>query len=174
MDEYRIQDWNTHHDIVFRSEGKPIVTIKPNGNVELDPSTDVNEASRLFWDSVSTYIGKASFLKVLRAASTSRRDDWHHDMKWNVMEWGCAMAGEAGEACNVAKKIRRVQQGIQKRKEEGLPASLDILRAKLAEEIADTIIYLDLMAADQGIDLEEAVRKKFNQVSEEFGFPQRI
>lgn len=116
-----------------------------------------------------------SFLKHLREQSSARADDWHHDQKWNVMEWGCAMAGEAGEACNVAKKIRRVEQGIQRRKEEGYgPVTLENLRAKLAEEIADTIIYLDLLAANQGIDIETAVTTKFNSVSEQFGFPQRL
>jgi len=115
-----------------------------------------------------------NFLQRLRKQSQSRADEWHRDQKWNIMEWGCAMAGEAGEACNVAKKIRRTEQGISKRKEENLQNSLEVLHEKLAEEIADTIIYLDMMAAHIGIDLEECVTKKFNKVSEEFGFQQKL
>jgi len=80
------------------------------------------------------------------------------------------MAGEAGEACNIAKKIRRVETQIARRKAEyKLP-----LNAMLAEELADTFIYLDLLAARQGIDLAAGIRAKFNKVSEEFGFPERL
>lgn len=35
-----------------------------------------------------------------------------------------------------------------------------------ADELADVIIYADLIAARLGIDLGDAVRRKFNEVSE--------
>lgn len=116
---------------------------------------------------------KLSFQK-LRHANVSRCDQWHGISTWSVMEWACAMAGEAGEACNVAKKIRRIEQGIAKRKEETTPDAMKKQIAKLAEECADTLIYLDLLAASQGIDLEAAVIAKFNSVSEQYEFPQRL
>lgn len=116
-----------------------------------------------------------TFLKNLRAANIARCDQWHGLHSWTVMEWGCAMAGEAGEACNVAKKIRRIEQGIAKRPEETQGAvSMAKQKEKLAEECADTLIYMDLLCAHQGIDLEAAIIKKFNSVSIEYGFPQRI
>jgi NTP pyrophosphatase (non-canonical NTP hydrolase) len=108
--------------------------------------------------------------KKIREATLSRCNQWHGINDWSVMEWACAMAGEAGEACNVAKKIHRVATGIARRKGED---KLD-LKAKLAEELADTFIYLDLLAANMDIDLEAAIIKKFNSVSEDYGFPQRL
>lgn len=42
----------------------------------------------------------------------------------------------------------------------------------LASEIADITIYLDLLAQKNGIDIDEAVKEKFNQVSDEMGCPE--
>ncbi len=58
----------------------------------------------------------------------------------------------------------------------GAPASevaKQVLTA-IAEEVADTVIYADLLAARLGIALEEAVIAKFNEVSIRNGFPQRL
>lgn len=44
------------------------------------------------------------------------------------------------------------------------------LQAALADELADTFIYLDLVAQSQGIDLEAAVIAKFNKTSEKIGY----
>ena len=106
----------------------------------------------------------------VRKATLSRVEEWHGLNKWSVMEWACAMAGEAGETCNVAKKMSRIEGGFAYRKEE---IGQD-LTPNLAEEAADTFIYLDLLCASRGIDLAEAVKKKFNSVSEAYGFSQRI
>lgn len=83
---------------------------------------------------------------------------------WSVAEWGNATAGECGEACNIAKKILRFRDGVagnKKSKEEYL--------VDLASELAGTVIYLDLWAASQGIDLGAAVRMEFNKKSAEIG-----
>jgi hypothetical protein len=88
---------------------------------------------------------------------------------WTVMEWGNAVGGEVGEAQNIAKKMRRLQQKIRGNKS----ADMDIveLRKRLGKEIADAIIYLDLWATSQGIDAGEAVREVFNAKSIEIGVP---
>jgi len=115
-----------------------------------------------------------TFSKI-REMNVARCNQWQGISTWTVMEWGCAMAGEAGEACNVAKKIRRIEQDIAKRAEEIMgKISMDRQQSKLAEECADTFIYLDLLCASQGIDLEAAIQRKFNRVSIEYGFPQRL
>lgn len=80
---------------------------------------------------------------------------------WSPTDWGCAVAGEAGEACNVAKKMKRLEQGIEPDK----TLTREALVLQLADEIADTVCYLDLWAASLGIDLGAAVREKFNRVS---------
>ena len=45
---------------------------------------------------------------------------------------------------------------------------------QLTDEIADTALYLDLLAARAGIDLGAAIVRKFNRVSEKHGFPERL
>ena len=62
-------------------------------------------------------------------------------------EWACAMAGEAGEACNVAKKIKRLETGTNTAKD---PATMDACRTLMGKELADTVIYCDLLAASLG------------------------
>lgn len=108
---------------------------------------------------------------LLRYANIQRQKRWHNNQPWNAMEWGCAMAGEAGEACNAAKKFHRIATGIASTNN---PASLEDARANLKTEIGDTLVYLDLMAHECGIDLAEAVRDTFNRVSIREGFPERI
>ncbi len=44
------------------------------------------------------------------------------------------------------------------------------LRQNLADEIADTFIYLDLLAQSQGFSLEEAVASKFERTSQKIGY----
>lgn len=78
---------------------------------------------------------------------------------WSLPEWTNAMCGEAGEAANIAKKIRRGD--FSNAVEDG--------RAKLGEELADVLCYAVLVAHRAGIDLEEAVQQKFNMVSERVG-----
>lgn len=91
--------------------------------------------------------------------------------EWTILEWAGAMAGEAGEAANAAKKLRRLEQRIRQRKGPGDRAAAV---AKLAEEIADTFLYLDLMCEVAGIDFRAAIIKKFNETSEREGLPERL
>ena len=86
-----------------------------------------------------------------------------------LADWACSLAGEAGEACNVIKKIHRVRDGIQRD-----PVALDDLQYHLAEELADTLIYLFLLAERSGVNLEAAAVNKFNNVSEKYDFPDRL
>jgi NTP pyrophosphatase (non-canonical NTP hydrolase) len=113
--------------------------------------------------------------KELTEQSVRRAARWHPGFpekhNWTLGDWGNAMAGEAGEACNVIKKIRRVETDMQRRDSEGDPIDL---RDKLARELADVIIYADLIAAQCGIDLSNAIRLKFNEVSDQYGFPERL
>lgn len=88
---------------------------------------------------------------------------------WSVAEWGNATAGEVGEACNVAKKLLRFRDGVAGNKK----SSKEYL-ADLAQEIGDTVIYLDLWAASQGLSLEIAVRNAFNNKSAELNWPVEI
>ncbi len=89
----------------------------------------------------------------------------HALQSWSLSDWFTATMGELGEAANIAKKLNRVRDGIP-----GNTESPDELRANLADELADTFIYLDLLAQSQGICLQEAVRTKFAKTSAKIGY----
>ena len=108
----------------------------------------------------------------LRLVNVPRRDRWHPkgSIPWTSADWSNALCGEAGELANVVKKIRRYETGTVNR---GDPC-LDELVSMAAAELADVVIYADLLAEHFHVDLGEAVSKKFNQVSEKYGFPERL
>lgn len=113
--------------------------------------------------------------KELRTANESRVRRWHgSDWKaasalWTGADWGNALAGEVGELCNLIKKMRRHE--LELARDETLP--LEITR-KMAKELADVAIYLDLTAQYYNIDLEVAIQEKFNEVSLKYGFPETL
>lgn len=114
----------------------------------------------------------------LRQANEARVVLWHPDFRdpsspahWNGADWGNAMQGEAGEAGNIIKKIRRLETIKTGRQSERNDL---VLIDKLGLELADTVIYADLAAAYYGLDLGIQVARKFNITSEEYGWPQRL
>ena len=93
--------------------------------------------------------------KNLRETNVRRCNDAFRPLEdWSPTDWGCAMAGEAGEACNLLKKMLRGE---------------DVPLEHVAEELADVVTYVDLLAARLGIDLGAAVVRKFNIVSRKRG-----
>jgi len=91
----------------------------------------------------------------LRRANIERCEgSWHPIAEWTPTDWACAAAGEMGEACNFIKKLRRGE---------------DISMETIGKELADTVTYLDLLAERLGINLGDAVRSKFNEVSLRIG-----
>jgi NTP pyrophosphatase (non-canonical NTP hydrolase) len=100
-------------------------------------------------------------LKQLRTAQDARQKQWDPGVKLDLAYFGNAAAGEMGEACNIIKKLERDRHG--------LPGSRATV-GQLADELADVIIYLDLIAAKTGIDLETAIKNKFNKDSHKHGF----
>lgn len=97
---------------------------------------------------------------------------WHNPETepWTGADWSNAMCGEAGEAANVVKKLRRHETGTSPAGDPDAP----FLRLMLAEEIADVILYAFLLANHYDIDVESAVVHKFNLVSERQNFPERL
>jgi NTP pyrophosphatase (non-canonical NTP hydrolase) len=116
-------------------------------------------------------------LSRLQAMSNLRKNRWHEgdSRPWSTLEWAGAMCGEAGEAANVAKKLLRIDLGLRGNEaSERVVTDRAALVGRLANEIADTIIYASLLAAAEGIDLEQAIRDKFNAKSDEMGFPEHL
>ena len=96
----------------------------------------------------------------LRETNVARCEDVFHPLaSWSLTEWALAMIGEAGEVCNVVKKINRGDHAA----DQGLGA-----------ELADVVIYADLLAARAGINLEAAIVEKFNAVSRKRGSSVRL
>lgn len=95
-------------------------------------------------------------LNDLRRATVKRTmTAYHHDVDpWTPSDWAMATTGELGELCNLLKKVRRGEQ---------------VSFSEIADEFADTLIYLDLFAWSVGISLAEAVVAKFNRKSQEIG-----
>jgi NTP pyrophosphatase (non-canonical NTP hydrolase) len=110
--------------------------------------------------------------------NVERAKRWHQGNidTWNPLEWAGAMCGEAGEAANAAKKLKRLEDKILSVNEEARHYStLEDARKKVAEECADTILYALLLIARVGEENpEEILRFVFNKKSAEYGFPERI
>ena len=107
--------------------------------------------------------------------NAERAKRWHKGdrSQWNLLEWSGAMAGEVGEACNVAKKIRRLDLHLPN-KEVGIDkGDLQLLKYKLGCEIADSIIYGCIILSELGFDSSLMIASIFNQKSVEYGFPER-
>jgi NTP pyrophosphatase (non-canonical NTP hydrolase) len=101
----------------------------------------------------------------LRCANLVRQREWQKGQPVSLSYRGNEMAGETGEACNVLKKLERERMGIV-----GSRATVD----QLAQELADVIICVDLIASEFDINLAAAVRDKFNATSERYGLATRM
>lgn len=66
--------------------------------------------------------------------------------------WGCAIAGEVGELCNIIKKHER----------DGISAKIF---EDVTEEIADVFIYTVLIARYYNIDFEKSILDKLDKIA---------
>lgn len=112
--------------------------------------------------------GRLSFAK-LRSVNAAREREWEAGQPngegFSMLFLSNAMGGEAGEAQNVVKKLERERLGYA-----GSRATV----ADLGEELADVVIYADLLARKAGIDLGAAIIKKFNETSDKLGFETKL
>jgi len=109
------------------------------------------------------YLTNGLTFNTLRSGNSKRAEQFPgRSSEWNLAQWMNAAFGELGEAANILKKIDRGDFSL----EEG--------RARLAEELADATIYLDLLAQKAGIDLGPAVMDKWNRDSRKHGIKLRI
>lgn len=112
----------------------------------------------------------------LREKNVGRCAESYHPLTaWSLTDWACAMGGEAGEAMNVCKKIRRITGPTRDiNSETSADVELAALEKQLADELADVVIYADLLAARMGIDLDRAIISKFNATSAKVGSAYRL
>lgn len=104
-----------------------------------------------------------------RAANVARCLKWHPEgiESWSPSDWLTAVTGDLGELASLLK--------MRNRERDGLPGNkFSPTQKQVADELADVLTYLDLLAAALGVDLGRAAVEKFNEVSERVGFPDRI
>lgn len=106
-----------------------------------------------------------STYSTLRQANIARDAEWDTGGQISATFRSTELAGETGEACNVVKKLERERLGLR-----GSRDTVD----HLAEELADVVICVDLIAMHYGIDLESAIARKFNATSEKVGLKTRL
>jgi NTP pyrophosphatase (non-canonical NTP hydrolase) len=99
-------------------------------------------------------------IRELQQAHVLRQREWCPDEQPDLAFRGNEMAGEVGEACNIIKKLERERHGWR-----GSRAT----KEELAAELADVVHTAVLCAIAAGIDLDWAVKLKFNQTSEKYG-----
>ena len=104
-----------------------------------------------------------------------RAKRWHNDEKtnWNLLEWAGAMCGEAGEAANIAKKIRRIEMELPNKQAGISIEDYPEYRFQLGREIADTIIYGLIILSELNLDTSTVLAEVFDKKSIEYGFPER-
>lgn len=119
------------------------------------------------------YMTDGLTFRVLRDANVKRlplfktkQGKWAHaeldGSDWSPASWLQAVIGELGEYANVRKKVERGD------------FTLDEARPKLIQELADVVIYIDLLAFRLGIDLGQAVIMTWNNKAKELGIPMVI
>lgn len=106
----------------------------------------------------------------------ARSVEWHlaNSEAWSGADWSNAMVGEAGEAANVVKKLRRLETGTKIQNDRDSEKVYEDLVEDLGRELADTMMYIDLVACHYKIHLPRALVEKFNEVSDKYGFEQKI
>lgn len=101
--------------------------------------------------------GNRRRLPLFRDAKGRRCHAKDDGSDWSPAQWLQAVMGELGEYANLRKKVERGD------------FTIDEVRTMLADELADVVIYLDILAAQLGIDLGEAVVSKWNRTSDKVG-----
>lgn len=94
------------------------------------------------------------YLQLRQANITRCATAFPQCIDWTNTDWACALAGEVGEVCNAVKKKHKRGDG-----------DID----SIVDELADVIIYADLLLAVLDKDLMVTVVKKFNEVSDRIG-----
>lgn len=142
----------------------------------------------------ATKPGSAITFGELRNANMARCESSYHPVAdWSLSDWLTAIAGEMGElgeevegtfylrelyTATVARMGWLASAIKNHRRKETEGTSLHRIplanKDRIAKEAADVVGYIDLLCARAGIDLGEAVRGKFNEVSERVGSDVRL
>lgn len=103
--------------------------------------------------------------KQLSQANQARQDKWPGGAQIDLTFVGLELGEEAGEVQGAVKKIIRARQKIAGNKGQ---TEAELL-AKTSDELADLVINASRIANALDIDLDTAIRSKFNRKSAEAG-----
>lgn len=132
---------------------------------------------------VDSMLDRKLTIESIFDANMSRVGKWHSLESWSPLEWAGAMCGEAGEAANSAKKLKRVNDQIANNDNRLFGQKMTLVEQRIlyskqiAKEYADVVIYGVLLCARVGMtgaDVARAIRDVFNAKSEEYGFPEHL
>jgi hypothetical protein len=137
-------------------------------------------------------------LSDISKINRARCERWHSGgEEWSAADWSNALGGESGELAlaglealqailtlagktgvlqNTIKKVRRHETSVDRRAtgQSYNTPELSVLLSRVKDEIADIFLYLDLVANNFDLELEECIFPKFNRVSKAQGFPERL
>ena len=120
---------------------------------------------------------------AFRDANLRRLEESFHALDgMDGLQWGACAAGEMGEALeamllavtplllalNQQKKMWRAEHAGELREAESLLLKVEDAR-KIAKEVAGAFVYADLWLARIGVTMEDALRREFNDKSDEIG-----
>lgn len=112
-------------------------------------------------------------LNAFRVANVARSTDpkgFDHPLDaWSVAEWTNAGAGEMGEACNLAKKLLRIDKKLRGNIKADDKKREKVIN-KLAKELCDVIAYADLTLARIGRNTSDELVKVYNAKSKQLGY----
>lgn len=77
---------------------------------------------------------------------------------WTIEQWALALAGEAGELCNIIKKFNRGDYTLAQ------------ARPEILKELADIMTYADLAISDLGGETDSVLMHEFDEVSARVGW----
>jgi len=89
---------------------------------------------------------------------------------WTPGEWLQEFAGESGELSDAYKKMNRLRVGYNDNRD----LTQEDVMQKIAEEVGDCYISLQMFCTAMGIDIMAAAAMKFNITSEKMGQPHRL
>ncbi len=101
-----------------------------------------------------------TFAKLRRINIERCQSVYHNIDDWSPNDWMVAVCGELGEAANFLKKIHRGDEGVTVE--------------DVGKELADVVIYLDLLATRLRLNLGQEVVDKFNETSKKHGFKDQL
>lgn len=110
---------------------------------------------------------------LLRRQNITRCDAWPQPLHRSTpSDLACAVATEVGQLC---EQIGRLRQHLQVTCPSKFRSALAAeITARIGQELADLVLFADLLAARLDLPMDEILAARFNSVSEQLGSPVKL